>query len=631
MKLPKLPLHGLLPAALLLPLTVSLLYGHTLHVPWYLDDGGAIRDNLLIRDLWATLENLATRRGLLNLSFALNYRFAGLSLPAFHLVNIAIHAAAGIVVCLILRRLFPGRPLLALLGALLFVAHPLQTQAVTYLVQRAASLGGLFFLLAFYLYLLAREALTPEGGWRRAAFLAPYLGAVGCGALAVLTKENTVTLPLLLLAYERLFPRAPLRSWRQDLLTVLPFCLAPLAAVLAVLAQGPLGGWSPNQELATLAHNSPLHYLATQFQVVWVYLRLLLLPYGQALEHNYPVVASLFEPLTLLGLAGVAGVWWWGWHLRHRLPLAAFGIAWFFLTLAVESSLIPLDPLFEHRLYLPLFGLLVGVLDRVPAWCGERRAAGLLLAVLLVCAPLTWQRNRLWNDPVAFHEDNLIKAPESERTLVNLAKLYVEQRRKAEAQRLLEKALRINPESAPAAKSLAMVYVGEGRQAEAVALLDEAIRRNPADPQRYEDAALLRLILQQPQAAADCLLRGLAATPQSIPLRNNLGVVYAGMGRWADAEQAYRQSLALGGVNPKAHDNLGEALVRQGRVAEAARHFRLAAEQLPGEPRLLLNAGIAAHQAGDPATVQWAAARLKRFDRDAWRELLTQTGGGGGG
>ena len=603
----------------------ALLYGHTLHVPWYLDDTAAIRDNLLLRDLWAALGQLFGRRGVLNLTFAVNYHLAGLSLPLLHLTNIAIHAATAGIVCLILRRLFPANPTAAMLGALLFLAHPLQTQAVTYLVQRGASLGGFFFLLAFYLYLRSREAAGKYAGHLARISSVRYAGAVLSGALAVMTKENTATLPLVLLIFERLFPQDREKGWRQAIGDVLPFCVVPFGLAVINLVQGAAGELSLHADLATLTYNAPVNYLSAQFQVVWIYLRLVLFPYGQMLEHNYPVPADPFMLPSMLGLAGIVLTVWGLWRIRQQRPLVAFGGAWFLLTLLVESSVIPLDPLFEHRLYLPMFGLVLAALDGIPALAGRRAAAVIGIVAILCYAPLTWQRNQLWNDPVRFYEDNLTKAPESERVLVGLARLYLERGRQAEARQLLERTLQVNPEDNAAIKSLAMLSLSQGNTEQAMILLGEAIRRKPLDPDRYEAAALIRTLLRQPQAALDCLQQGVAAVPQSAALYNNLGVVFAELGRWPEAEQAYRQSLELK-HNSKVHDNLGESLVRQGRMAEAKEHFRAAAEGAPGNARFLLNAGVAAYRSGDEKTFAWAAAKLKRIDPAIWQELVSQTG-----
>lgn len=200
MRLPRIssPLvSGLLPVLAILGV-VALLYGHTLHAPWYLDDQSAINDNPLVVNLGLAWRQLMALRGVAILSFALNHALSGWSLAGFHLVNILIHAACGGLVLLLLRRVFPEAPYFPLLGALLFVAHPLQTEAVTYIVQRMTSLSALFFLLSLYLFVRSRELLASG------------------------SKENSVVLPLALLLFVVAFlPGERLR--RPLLLALTPF------------------------------------------------------------------------------------------------------------------------------------------------------------------------------------------------------------------------------------------------------------------------------------------------------------------------------------------------------------------------------------------------------------------------
>jgi protein O-mannosyl-transferase len=611
---------------LLLLVAVAALYGHTLQAPFYLDDQWAIIDNHLLRDLPATLGNLFSQRGLTNLTLALNCRLTGLSLPALHLTNIALHAGCGILVWLLLRRLTPGDwP--PLCGALLFVAHPVQTQAVTYLIQRATVLGAFFFLLAVLGSLRARQALAAGSSRSAPAYLWPYLGAVAAGACAVLAKENTATLPLLLLAYDRLFPLPGGRSWRQTLYDSLPFCLAPLllgVAMLAVVAN--TGGekilYVP---LASTEHNGPLHYLVTQFSVIWVYLRLLLLPYGQALEHNYPVVAELFTLQNLCALAGLLVLGWGTWRIRRRQPLLAFGVVWFFLALAVESSIIPLDPLFEHRLYLPFPGFILVLLAGLPALLGERRALALLGGALLVCAPLTWQRNALWNDPIALYEDNLRHVPGSERGNETLAVLYGKVGRFEEERQLLEETNRLYPENLIVRDNLAKVYAVENRWQEAYALLEEGIKRQPGTAVFYETAAAMASRQGEPQRAVAYLQRGLAAEGADRErLWNDLGVLYSEAGDGQRAVESFRNSFAANPNSPATYLNLGKEYFARGRWPEALAALRRAQELGPGNAETLEGLGRSALQLGDVETARRAAEKLRSADRQAWERLQTE-------
>ena len=260
---------------LALLLTTAVLYGHTLHVPFYLDDNAIFSGGYFLRDLGAAASNLFAQRGLTNFTFALNYRLADWSLAPLHLVNIALHAGCGLMVWSLLRQLVPGRRL-PLLGALLFIAHPLQTQGVTYLAQRSTVLAAFFFLLAFYLHLQARKALDSGAALPSSKHLLPYAAAILAGACAVLAKENTATLPIVLIIYDQLFSCPVKRVWQRTWVYYLPFFLVPLLLGVITLSQQTgekVAGYS-YYPLESLLHNDPLHYLVTQFSVMWSYFRL---------------------------------------------------------------------------------------------------------------------------------------------------------------------------------------------------------------------------------------------------------------------------------------------------------------------------------------------------------------------
>ena len=514
-----------LPAALIV-LGAVLLYAHTIQAPFYLDDVPALVDNPRLRDLGAAFRDIFGQRGLTCLTFALNYSLTGWELPPLHAVNIALHAGCGLLVWQLLRRLLGGCRWLPLLGALLFIAHPLQTQAVTYLVQRATTLGTFLFLLAFLLYLRARDQLTAGLALSSPAFLRPYLGALLAGAGAVLAKENTVTLPLVLLAYDRLFPRPEAANRKANNLTSLPFFAVPLAVAAAVLLVPLLRGGVQirGQDLHAFRWDDALHYLFTQFTVIWVYLRMLVLPGDQALIHNYPLADTLLSGSSLLGLGGLLALAWLGWHLRRRRPLAALGIAWFFLGLAVESSIIPLDPMFEHRLYLPMFGFLLAFLDGMAALAGEKTTTMLCTVAVLLCLPLTWQRNALWSEPIAFFQDNL---------------------------RVLQEHGRIPTAEAPGGSDLrydlGLALAKAGR-------LDEAMEK-------------FRQVL--------------AANPGHQDARVSLGIALALGHRYDEAIVEYEAVLRANPGHFLAHYHRGNSLLQKGRTAEAIAEYSRAVELNP--------------------------------------------------
>lgn len=613
-------------AVIAVVVSVILLYGHTLQVPFYFDDPGAIVENYLLRDLPATLERFFSQRGLTNLTFALNYRSTGWALPPLHLVNIILHAGCGVLVWLLLRQL-TGYRWQSLLGALLFVAHPLQTQGVTYVVQRATVLAAGLFLLAFYSYLQARAALVAGYARTSPTYLRPYFGAVLAGACALLAKENTATLPLVLISYDLLFPLPTSRRLWRALCDYLPFFVVPLFLAL-VTSSAWLPSGAPTRltvPLSSLAGNDSLHYLFTQFSVLWTYLRFLAFPYGQALEHNFPVVAELVtlqNGLALAGLLAVCGAAWWR---RRDYPLLAFAVAWFFLTLAVESSIIPLDPLFEHRLYLPMFGFVLLLVDRCTALLQGKWAVGMLCVLLILWSPLAWRRNALWNSPLAFYQDNQRLAPESERVNKALALLYDAAGQPEMALQVLEKAVWNYPQSYFLFAPLAKHYAAQGQQEKAFALLERGMLEQPRYSELYGAAATLCKDLGDYSRGADYLLQGLAVEgSEKGRLLNALGVLYSDGGAREAAEKTLLASLtwpAEKGDQAVIYLNLAREYYLQERWPEAFSTLQRVLQLTPGDPFVLERLGEVALHLGDLSVARRVAGKLKIADPQAWQRL----------
>lgn len=606
----------------LLAATVALLYGHTLHVPMYLDDHGALLENYRLRDLSATFRHMVGPRGLTNLTFALNFRMTGWSLPPLHLTNILLHILCGVLVWRLLGQLIAGWRL-PLTGALLFVAHPLQTQAVTYLVQRSAVLAGCFFVAAVLCHRHARGCLATGADRSSRGYIAWYAAAVICGSCAVLAKESAATLPLLLILHDRLFPLPVRRDWQHWLFDYLPYCVMPLVLGGPLLVSLAMGGSIPRtaSALVSAGHNDPMHYLVTEFSVFWVYLRLLLFPYGQALEHDYKVVEQLLTVQNLLSLAGLIVVVWLAWRVRRRRPLLTFGIAWVFLTLAVESSVIPLDPLFEHRLYLPMFGFVLILLDGLSAMLGERRAPGLVLVAILVCLPLTWQRNALWREPLLFNEHDLGVSPDSERVRLALIYNYRDAGRLTEAELCIRELLRINPRSELAYEELILLYAGRGEFDRALSTLQEAITLLSGEQGLYKVGA--RVYLQRGEAAAaiQILQRGVDTNPLHAGMLAQLAALHFELGDLKAAESVYRQSLLLKGNSAAARRSFAKVLFSQGEMGAAMEQLRLALQLEPGNPDTLEGYGKAALSSGRLDEALWAAKSLQYNEPTVSREL----------
>lgn len=430
-------------------------YSNTFSVPFQFDDGESIVGNPAVRDLSAYLSApWRPLRPLGYLTFALNGSLGGQSLLGYHLFNFAVHLASAALVyflTLLVARL--ARPSLevglrarvgALIAAALFALHPVQTQAVTYIVQRLASLSALLYVGAVLAYGYA--VLDGSDRVRRI----PYTLALLLGGSALLVKENAASLPIAIALWDGCFVAG---RWRARTLRILPFLALVLAIVLLVLKP-----WAVMAKLsadygAVAAGGSRSTYLLTQATVLVTYLRLLVFPVAQNLDYDFPIRTSLLDPAVLRALVllllvvGVPALM----ALRRRARsgfarVLLFAIGWFFVTLSVESSFFPLaDVIAEHRLYLPMAGLSVALgcgVAMLIERTGARRPLlyAALAAWLLALGGATWDRNRVWRDPMTLWSDVVSKSPTKSRPLVWLAQEHLARQDYAAAIRLLRRA-----------------------------------------------------------------------------------------------------------------------------------------------------------------------------------------------
>jgi protein O-mannosyl-transferase len=552
------------------------------------------------------------------LSFAVNYALHGAWVPGFHLVNLAIHLVNALFVYALVRVTFATpffadacaaappdgrRPVcagprcnaIALFAALLFVAHPVQTEAVTYIVQRLASLATLFYLASLFLYVRARRAQLDAKGAR---WWLPYAGSLVCAILAMKTKEISFTLPLALCLYEWMFFRGRAAS-RIGLLV--PFLLTMSIIPLSLLAAPDGGGGATHLGELAKAGNAigRWDYLVTELRVMVTYLRLLVLPVRQNLIYDYPVFHSLLTPQVLVSLLCLTCLIFLAGYLYRRsgpaltsvrpplpeLRMVAFGIFWFFLTLSVESSLIPInDVIFEHRLYLPSVGAFIAVSTAL-ALAAERLAPRvargrelILVTALLVVGALTsatLARNAVWGSEESLWRDVTAKSP--------------------------NKAL--------GHQSLGLVLFAKGEIPQAFAAFDRSLALEPEFAEGYSNrGTLFAQVGNYDRAIAD-LTKSLELKPDVVEPLSNLGLVYLQLGREDKAIELLRRAIALDPNYVKAYNNLGLALARQGRLAEAIGQYDRAIALLPNYAKAFFNRGVAY---GQQQRLDQAVADLSR-------------------
>ena len=306
-------------AVLFIIVVGAVVYSNTLNASWHFDDTVAITENWSIRDLKGCLSTFfSENRSVGFFTFALNYHFNRLNVTGYHIVNIIIHILNALLVyCLVVLTLkMPSvskvtwcnhARFIALSAGLIFVAHPIQTQSVTYIAQRFTSLATLFYLLALVFFIKARQIHKQGKGFISPLHLTYWCLAVFSGFLAMHTKEIAFTLPVVMMLYEFFFIDASLKLWRKRIIYFLPFVLI-LAVIVIGLIQLVQGGEKQIgdiigeirdkfQETSAISRSD---YFFTQVNVIRTYIRLLFFPMNQILDYDFPIAKSIFQLPTLL-------------------------------------------------------------------------------------------------------------------------------------------------------------------------------------------------------------------------------------------------------------------------------------------------------------------------------------------
>lgn len=561
-----------------------IIYSNVLHGPFVFDDGLYIVKNPQIKDpslLWPP-----SSRYLAYLSFALNYALGGLEPFGYHLFNVAVHMANSILVFALALLLFKTSALrdrgleeyafpAAIIASFLFAAHPVQTQAVSYITQRLASLAALFYLLSLVLYLKWR---TTDKKGRVFIYAAALLSAIA----AQFTKEIGFTLPAVIVLTEFAFFRGvgkPLKRFAALAPFILTMAIVPallFGPELSVGADPGVSGSTRAHQMRDLATISSHDYMATQLRVMVTYLRLLVFPAGQNLDYGYPFFTSFLAPEVLFSSILVAMVFGLGIFLFIRALkgrgalslLAGYAVLFFFIAISVESSIIPIkDVIYEHRLYLPnagaavFFGAMLMWLFDVLKKKSALKAPALVWAIVMTIvlsvplAAATWSRNNLWNDEILLWKDAVAKSPSSARARNNLGTALYLKGLKAEGMAEFKKAVSLDASFADSRYNLGNAYKDLG-------LMDEAIK---------EFEAAVRL------------------DPLKLSARNNLGLAYYSTGNYGKAIGQFEALLVLAPGNYKARGSLGLAYLKMGRPEEAASEFRAALSINPGFEDALRN------------------------------------------
>lgn len=585
------------PVAVTLIIFITVIfYSNSFAGAFVFDDHPFIETNPYIRSLWPPGQSLFglnnVSRPLIGYSLAVNYWLSGLSAWSYHAMNLLIHIGATLALFGLVRRTLqsPGMTLrygqmakpVALVIALVWAVHPLQTQAVTYVIQRCESLMGMCYLLTVYLSVRSFNA-GRRAYWMIAAALACIAG--------MLSKQVMVTAPVMVLLFDYLFFSGSVGSALRRHWQLYGALALGWVALLGTIIAAPVN----NTAGFGVKSISPVQYLISEFSVICHYVRLSFVPAPLAFDYDWPKAVSLQAALPYaLPVCLCAALVAFG--LYRRAQAAILG-AWFFLILSVTSTIMPFDDLaFEYRMYLPLAAIISGcVFAGIELWRRvlSIRLASLnattlsggsvafLLAILLVVVfgSLTLARNQDYKSEIALWADTVVKRPENARARNNFGYQLQQQ----------------------------------GRLPEAIAQYAEAITLNPYYAQAFYNRGTAFKDLGDLEQAERDLNEALRLNPSSADTHNNLGSLLASRGDFKSAEAHFSRALELKPGYADARLNLAATLAAEKRFFEARTEAESVLQLSPNLPEAYFILAVADESLGDNGAAEqhlWQAVRL---------------------
>jgi protein O-mannosyl-transferase len=568
----------------LIPLLVVaaglLVYYNSFEGPFIFDDVASIPQNPTIRHLWPIWQPLSSLhrrwttvegRPIVNLSLAINYALGGLDVRGYHALNLGVHILAGLALLGVARRTLLQPRLrerfgaaaneLAMATAVIWTVHPLQTEAVTYIIQRAESIVGLFYLLTLYCFVRGAESRRPRA-W--------YGLCLGACALGMATKETMVFAPVLVMLYDRAFVSGSLReSWRRH--RPLYIGLAGTWILLGYLVLF-AGSFSGAVALARSGGITWWEYLLTEPGVILHYLRLAAWPDSLCFDYfGWPIARtwlSILPPAVVMAILLGATAWAW----RTNSVWGVLG-AWFFLILAPSSSFIPLDsPAYEHRMHLPLAAVIVAAVIGIHALLG-RRSMVVFLAMAVGLGFLTTRRNEDYRSELSIWADTVLKRPQNPRAHNNLGETLSLAGRLGDAIWQYQQALQLDPQYAIAHNNWGNALIRAGNVSEAISQYQQALWIKPDYAEAHNNMGNALIRLGKRLQAMEQFEQALQIKPDLAEAHNNVATALEQAGRLQDAIGHYERALQIRPDSAAMHCNLANALFRAGRMPEAIAQY----------------------------------------------------------
>ena len=521
----------------------TVIYSNSFDCTFHFDDiisivnNDAIKDVSYINTIWKS----NSRRFIAYLSLAINHHFGALNVWGYHFFNLMIHLTTSLLVYWLMfitlktpnvKSLIPVKDhqWIALVVALIFVSHPLATQSVTYIIQRMASMVTLFYLFAIILYLKGR---LNQGS--TSLSIGYFITALIAAIFALFTKENAFTIPFVILLVEiSLFKRDKIVVNFSKPRIILG-CIVFLSFLLLLFSRVSSSFFQTIPP--SFGHTytvTPLNYLLTQFSVIVKYIQLLCFPINLNFDYDYAISNSLMEPRTFLSLGFLLALVGLSLYLFKKQKLISFGIMWFFITISIESSFIPLaDLIFEHRTYLPSVGffmiLTLGIYQLI--WQKNKKIAlGLIFLIIGTNSFATYQRNKVWKNEGTLWNDVIAKSPDKARPYLCRGNYYKNLKRNKEALSDFTKSISLNPAYIEPYNNKGTTLYNEGLLTEALSYLNYAIENSPDYTEAYINKGIVLATQKKYSKALENFNRAIEIEPNNADIYINRSLTYLNMG-----------------------------------------------------------------------------------------------------
>jgi Flp pilus assembly protein TadD len=519
-------------------LVSATLYSPTFHGEFIFDDDTLpFRTGIHDASLGAWLTGV---RPFLMFSYWVNYKISGEDPYSYHVLNMLIHSINTSLVFVVLLRLLSLSGwrqskgyAASVLGATVFLIHPLATESVSYIAGRSEALAALFMLLAYVVFLGGNsEPLS----WRRSIVVLMLFG------VAVATKEHAVAFAGVLLLTDLSWPQPfsieGVRRNHRLYLLMTPGIVLAGAWVARVLKGAESAGFS-------FKEFTWYQYAFTQARAIFAYIRLAVIPLGQSVDHDFPVSRTVSDHGAIFCMVLLVALVLTAILFRARYPLACFGLLLFLILLAPTSSVIPIaDPLVERRMYLPMVGLILIACQWASRMQWSSGLVSLVVVMLMTFGGLCYQRNRLWGKPEQLWASAAQESTTKGRPYLGLAESLIAGNHCADAVAYLERGEQLMPRDFAIQLAWGKVLECQGKRENALKRLERAAEILP-NSMVYQLIGLLYSEMGRMEEAGAALRKAEQLGPGNSAAHSALGLWYESVGNTAEAEREYRAALAI--------------------------------------------------------------------------------------